>query len=84
MYAENIAMKDLRVLALIGKARALEKPELSTPEKLCLILQSSNETNIWFGTRSNLSANLPVDISGLCSTVKMIIVVQSIYGLTSN
>ena len=39
---------------------------------MLLIIQSTGETDIWLGTRSNLSANVPVEISRLYSTVKMI------------
>ena len=39
---------------------------------MLLIVQSTGETDIWLGTRSNLSANVPVEISRLYSTVKMI------------
>ena len=35
-------------------------------------MQSTGETDIWLGTRSNLSANVSVEISRLYSTVKMI------------
>ena len=37
-----------------------------------LIIKSTGETEIWLGTRSNLSANVPVEINGLYSTIKMI------------
>ena len=39
---------------------------------ILLIIQSTGETDIWLGTRSNLSANVPVEISKLYSTTKMI------------
>ena len=34
--------------------------------------KSTGETEIWLGMRSNLSANVPVEIHGLYSTIKMI------------
>ena len=39
---------------------------------ILLIIQGTSETDIWLGTRSNLSANVPVEISRLYSTGKMI------------
>ena len=66
-YAENIAMKtyvcrsDWKSWGCPGqKNHAL------------LIIKSTGETEIWLGTRSNLSANVPVEINGLSSIIKMI------------
>ena len=39
---------------------------------ILFIIQGTSETDIWLRTRSNLSANVPVEISRLYSTGKMI------------
>ena len=41
-------------------------------KKFLLIIQSTGEPDIWHETKTNLTANVSVEISGLYLTVKMI------------